>query len=161
MARTIKVVMTGRLMKISENPIAYFPCAGGTASSGSLASSAGLGFAAVSASLTWAPGLSMSCPSVTTFSPGSSPLATMVFSSRVSPVTTGRKVDFHLGVDDVDVVAVLAGLDGGGGHDDGVFAHGHLEHDPHELAGPQVAVLVWEGGLQAGWCRCRCRRRYR
>ena len=101
-----------------------------------------------STSCTCAPGKRRNWPSVTTVSPGAMPFSITIFLPKVRPAVTTRISTVLSGLHDVDELALLAGLHGFGGHDGGVLDGVERQHDSDELAGPEDAVLVVEGGLQ-------------
>ena len=64
------------------------------------------------------------------------------------PAVTMRMADLVVRLDDVDELALLAGLHGFGGYDGGALNGIEGEHGSDELAGPEEAVPIIEGGLE-------------
>ena len=85
---------------------------------------------------------------MTTVSPGAMPFSITIFLPKARPAVTGADGDLVVRPHDVDELALLAGLHGFGGHDGGTLDGVEREDGSDELAGPEDAVLVIEGGLQ-------------
>ena len=96
---------------------------------------------------TLAPGTSRSWPSVTTRSPGLSPLVDDDVAVDGAPHFHGANLHGQVGLHHEDDLPFLARLNGLGGHQDGVGLAGELHHHVDEQPRPQALGLVGKGGL--------------
>ena len=125
----MSVVVIGRLMKSSANvhDPAFAPL--------------------TSRTLTWLPGTSRRCPSVTTESPASSPCLITVSAPASARDRDRPQLDGLVRFDDVHVVAVRPRLNGRRRHNDGGRLGGQPDDNVGELSWPECPVFVGKRAL--------------